>query len=447
MTRASIILGIAALLIAVSVPSGAVIYVKTDGSDYNNGTSWATAKRTVQGGVNAAAAVTGGDEVWVKAGTYNENVTMKSGVDIYGGFDGAETMRSERDPETNVTIIDGRSKNSVLKAVGLKLAVTIDGFTLRNGKTTYGGIIYCKSCTMTVSQNVITQGIATYRGGGIYAQQCVITVEDCTISNNNARFRGGGIEATHSNVEIVNNEVLENISQVGAGVSVEYDSTGLVQFNNVHNNNAGISGGGGGIFIGWRAVPEVLDNIVAENLAKYGAGIYIYYSNAVFASNLVRDNVATQIGAGYLIAGIAKPTIVCDTVVSNDAELGGGFAVQYKSEPVIVNTIISLNNADEGGAVYYDTNADPSFSYCDFFSNGANQFYPVAFDPVGVDNNIDDDPTFVDPLTSDYHLDTGSPCIDAGDDGYIEPDWVDLDGNDRIQGGSVDMGCYETEEA
>ena len=75
-----------------------VIYVSPSGNDANDGLTWATAKRTVQAGLNAAAA---GDQVWVAAGTYVENITLKSGVALYGGFAGTETDLSGRNWAAN----------------------------------------------------------------------------------------------------------------------------------------------------------------------------------------------------------------------------------------------------------------------------------------------------------------------------------------------------------
>jgi len=59
--------------------------------------------------------------------------------------------------------------------------------------------------------------------------------------------------------------------------------------------------------------------------------------------------------------------------------------------------------------------------------------------------NMTNNPLFVNPVTDDYRLRVGSPCMNAG----INLPWMtgakDLDGNNRIDGfhHHVDMGAYE----
>jgi hypothetical protein len=56
-----------------------------------------------------------GDEIWVAAGIYKPihdgnlktAFTLKSGVAIYGGFNGTETSREERDADAHLTILSG----------------------------------------------------------------------------------------------------------------------------------------------------------------------------------------------------------------------------------------------------------------------------------------------------------------------------------------------------
>ncbi|MDI6827511.1 MAG: hypothetical protein QME62_03395 [Armatimonadota bacterium] len=95
------------MILTASACLSAVIYVKPDGNDANDGLSWNTAKKTIGAGLDTALS---GDEVWVAKGTYVERITLKVGVGLYGGFEGTETSRDQRNWRTNVTIIDGITK-------------------------------------------------------------------------------------------------------------------------------------------------------------------------------------------------------------------------------------------------------------------------------------------------------------------------------------------------
>jgi hypothetical protein len=65
-------------------------------------------------------------------------------------------------------------------------------------------------------------------------------------------------------------------------------------------------------------------------------------------------------------------------------------------------------------------------------------------DQTGVDDNISQDPLFVDVLTDDYHLQTGSPCVNTGDPGIVPaPGETDFDGKLRMYAARIDIGAYE----
>jgi hypothetical protein len=57
-------------------------------------------------------------------------------------------------------------------------------------------------------------------------------------------------------------------------------------------------------------------------------------------------------------------------------------------------------------------------------------------------NNITNEPLFLNLAGENYHLQSNSPCINAGNNVYVSIT-NDFEGNPRIVGGTVDMGAYE----
>ncbi len=90
-------------------------YVAAAAVSGGDGTSWETAFKTIQEGIDAANGAGGGD-VWVVQGTYLEAITMKSNVLLYGGFLGTESDLLERNPSSNVTTMDASTARGGLPA-------------------------------------------------------------------------------------------------------------------------------------------------------------------------------------------------------------------------------------------------------------------------------------------------------------------------------------------
>ena len=95
---------------------GGVIHVNVAlGSGLNNGTSWMDAFRGPDALQIALAAAQPGDEIWVAQGEYRPSSTGDRGVsftlfddrEMYGGFDGTETLREQRNWAVNPTVIHG----------------------------------------------------------------------------------------------------------------------------------------------------------------------------------------------------------------------------------------------------------------------------------------------------------------------------------------------------
>ena len=130
--------------------------------------------------------------------------------------------------------------------------------------------------------------------------------------------------------------------------------------------------------------------------------------------------------------GNSSPTVTNCTFSGNEARFGAGM-YNTGNSPTVTNCILWGDTPDEvqGGS--------PSITYSDVQGGTGQSWFGTGC--------IDTDPLFVNPDVSDFHLQAGSPCIDAGDNDAV-PAGVetDLDGNARIFNDIVDMGAYECQQ-
>lgn len=119
MTRKLILSIFGLLLLNISLAQN-IIFVDALATGNNQGTSWTNAYPDLQLALEAAQF---GDEIWVAKATYfpskdtagdtnpawlrTKTFELVNGVGIYGGFDGTETKRSQRDWRNNLTVLSG----------------------------------------------------------------------------------------------------------------------------------------------------------------------------------------------------------------------------------------------------------------------------------------------------------------------------------------------------
>lgn len=233
----------------------------------------------------------------------------------------------------------------------------------------------------TVTNGRIT-GSSSY-GGGIYAQSGSAIISNCVIRNCYAQSGAGGVHA------------------------------GALYYCLIATNSTVGRGGG--------AYDSTLYNCaVISNSASDGGGIL----RGVLYNCLVANNTTSGEGGG----GLWGPLFFNCTIVSNSAGGdGGGFHEGY------MYNSISWNNNKEDSGVFEASNS------CGV---GYNTLPDVG------SNNITNNPQFVNSASGNYRLSENSPCRNAGtnyswmtDSGDVRS--RDLDGNPRIIGNIVDMGCYE----
>jgi predicted outer membrane repeat protein len=424
------ILCIALFSILVILPAAgaqaATWYVDRGAVTSGDGTSWAEAFQAINQALAAAAST--GDEIWVADGTYDEGtLTISKVVDLYGGFNGTETSRSQRNWETNVTTIDGEDTIYHCLQINSGAGGTIDGFTITGGNADGGaspdnrggGIFIYQSAALTIAHCTFTGNSADYGGGAIFASNVygeVVTISECTFTGNSAD-NGGAFGLQEGNPAITNCTFSGNSA-----------------------------GSGGAIFHDWGALPIITGCTFAGNDAtSYGGAIFNKdpSSSPIITNCTFSGNTASS-GGGAILNSQATATITNCTFTGNEATGGSGGAVagMASSTTTITNCILWGDSATSSGDEIYNTGLTITVNYSDVEGG------------YGGTSNIDTDPFFkdiTDPDAAnwDLHLQLSSPCIDQGNNAAPEIPDYDFEGEPRIYDGdadgtaTVDMGADE----
>ncbi len=321
----------------------------------HDGTTWTYAYTTLQEALQNVLC----GETWVAAHVYKpgslqtDTFTIHAGLTVYGGFAGGETLRSQRNPAVNVTILSGDIDNDDLSVGGIDetwesirdfnsyhvvtidgitgdvtLSTVLDGFTITGGNAnigpsdSYGGGLRCQGtpagnmCSPTLS-NLVFRGNSAIVGGGLFNDGSAGGVSSPWLTN--VVFRG---------------------------------NRGEMQGGGMYNNG-----------VGGTSSPSLVNVVFESNTALYGGGVY---------------NAGSIYNA---IPGISNPTFTNVTFNGNTATNRGGAVYNSGSEgtssPSFAQTTFSTNSSGwEGGAVYNDATSgtsSPSFTEVSFIGNHAGQ--------------------------------------------------------------------------
>ncbi len=376
-----------------------------------------------------------------------------------------------------------------------------------------GGITnYGSSPTL---KNVILQGNKAKSGGGmanIDGSNPVLV--DVVFLENVAEYNGGGLDHRYSSKLLMENvNFIGNSAQYGGAIALSGSQNITLTNVTFTGNKASIYGGG--IFEANCKNVAMTEVNFGENRADHGAAL-AHFDSDTLLTRVDFDTNTASLNGGAIFNEKGNLTIIGAYFRNNKVTLdsphmigGNGGAIWSRdlSKIKIYNALFWKNVAFNGGSAIYNAKnsqlliVNASFSHHDgtVIENGFQEtrlinvimwdndlateivnwplFSATTF--VAYSNirgckatgrwesscgqnggyNIDIDPLFVNPEVGDLHLQSNSPCIDAGRNNMLpssividlddKPRFVDIPNVTDTGNGEppiVDMGAYEVQE-
>ncbi len=442
----------------------------------------------LQAALAKAGSNEGDDTILLAPGVYRGNFRYEADEA------NALTIKPKLDAPPGSVVLDGENNAFVLqlKVNGYGANIEIEGLTIRNGASMeHGGGIYAIQSgnvgTLTISDCNIKDNSANNSGGGAYLVGFEkVWIENSIVDGNSAKHKGGGVYC--NSCELLNNTISGNtvntepslyLSYAGGGV---YCNVGLLENNTISGNTLVVDSttynvAGGGVY----CEDSVLDNntisgnaiitepdhelsytgggvafedsVLTNNIIKDNSdGVYFFPGNVIFKYNTVMEN--SDYG---LKGGTSGDTLsILSNLICSNGGVGASFV--YKNLTLTNNTIAL--NGDKGLDLVVGSSSTTNLYnniiwgnqgsadvYLSAYGDESNSFNNIYTSVVAFWNNEGGnqtiDPLFHDPAGGDFHAIAGSPAIDKGLNTAPGLPPYDLDGNDRVVNGAVDIGAYE----
>jgi dockerin type I repeat protein len=383
------------------------------------------------------------DTIHVAPGHYD----ISGGTLLYapgsgGDFGDDESGLTIQGEDASSTILDGMNLVTPLTiqfiATEFLGPIEISGLEFRNGKGENGGGVFSDKST-TLRDNRFVENKAGGSDGGLV---CTSPFGSCGTIGNEFSLNAAG--------------------NTGGGALLHSEGNIVVTANRFHNNRAGASGGGldtwgefgvlvnSNQFIGNRAV-----------LDGGGSRVSAEHEGVTFYNNVLDSNWSGRQGGGVYVNEAEGTSLINNTLTNNVSGTEGGGAYIFRFGVRIFNNVFWGNQASAFGNDGNDLYANNIFGVSLFNNNfGQNANFESANSPdlVVIDTtnysqggNIKSDPL----LTADFHLQYGSPAIDAGDNtalrfiSFYSLENTDFEGDPRVIDGNgdgnavVDIGADE----
>ncbi len=274
-------------------------------------------------------------------------------------------------------------------------------------------------------------------GGGAFLLNSDGYIDGCAFEWNTAGRMGGGMYISYSSPDVTGCRFRNNSATDYAGGLLLYDAWSFITANQFNANSAGE----GGAIWSSLSTATIDRNSLMNNSATFSGGaIYFEDCNDTAVNNIIavnQVNHAAGKGSAILCAG-ANVTLVHNTIVFNTGGNNSGIelidSLTGPSNATIHNTIISVQSI----GIFVDAGSTATFD--------SILWHDTVWDwggPGTVNQGTHlyhGDPLYVDRVMLDFHIQAGSPAIDAGQDMWIR---VDFDGQLRPWDLGFDIGADE----
>jgi hypothetical protein len=376
---------------SVCCDSSTIIYVQGDKTTNGNGTSWGNAYNNLQSALRRAGYGCTAKTVWVAQGIYSpgsspaNSFVVPADVNVCGGFMGYEPATfnlSQRNLEFVKTILDG---------------------TISETEHTYNDKVVTMGNHSSLNGFVVAGG---YRG--ISGQTVNFSVESCEVANNALN----GIDAKNGNLTIKWCTVAENGENgVYAYADAAYFPTTTIANSCIRRNDKN------GVY------------------AKRGTSIV---KNSVIGGNgFVNAFLGGEEFCGIRMDAPATRPLIRNCTVVDNAYYG---IYRYENWPPNMTTAPEVRNCILWG------NRQSGSTYGRQYEGGMGVWYSCVMNWTDSNSCTNLNPQFAynDPNTPlGWHILPNSPCINKGDPSLSYTGESDIDNQNRVYYGTVDIGADE----
>ncbi|QRM88141.1 T9SS type A sorting domain-containing protein [Lacinutrix sp. WUR7] len=395
-----------------------VLFVNGAATGLNDGSTWTDAFVNLE---DALAIATMETPIWVAQGLYNPSTTnanprkatftIPGDVKVYGGFNTTETLVSERNPKTNVTILSGdlnaddnaniidteatRQDNAyhVISIRGNAQNVLVDGFTITGGNANGATDNNCATPDIDQSYDL--------RGGAIYA---------------NPYLYGDSLTAS------IKNSILEKNTGTSVAVYAAFSPCGLQHV--THD-------------------VDFESCIIRENYSQdlpvmmfSGSQQYQIFAKGSVVNSVFYNNTSLNSSACLFLSASTS---------------GNASALEFE----LVNSTLSNNTGFNENVITMNQASNSTVENSIIYGNGVGTGFPIAITTsfsvvnnsiveLGMIGGSASDPMFVNPTNNKFTLSAGSAAINTGSNASLPAHIVtDINGNNRTVDTTVDMGAYE----